>query len=100
MSELNRRRFLALSAGAGSALALAACGGTSKAPTAAPAGGNGGASDSGPKTTGSFWNGWTGSDGTTAQAMVDAFNKVNPNVQVKMNVFQWADFFQKLPAAV
>jgi multiple sugar transport system substrate-binding protein len=100
MSELNRRRFLALSAGAGSALALAACGGTSKAPQSAPAGGNGGASYSGPSVTLAFWNGWTGSDGETAQAMVDQFNKANPNVQVKMNVFQWADFFTKLPAAV
>jgi multiple sugar transport system substrate-binding protein len=94
MSELNRRRFLALSAGAGSALALAACGGTSKAPQSAPAGGNGGASYSGPSVTLAFWNGWTGSDGETAQAMVDQFNKANPNVQVKMN------FFTKLPAAV
>jgi multiple sugar transport system substrate-binding protein len=32
--------------------------------------------------------------------MVDQFNKANPNVQVQMNVYQWADFFQKLPAAV
>ncbi|WP_433363359.1 ABC transporter substrate-binding protein [Actinoplanes sp. CA-142083] len=100
MSDLTRRRFLALSGGAGTALALAACGGTSKAPQAAPAGGNGGASYSGPSVTLAFWNGWTGSDGETAQAMVDQFNKANPNVQVKMNVFQWADFFTKLPAAV
>ncbi|WP_433305895.1 ABC transporter substrate-binding protein [Actinoplanes sp. CA-030573] len=99
-SAFSRRRFLALTGGAGSALALAACGGTSTKPTAAPAGGNGGASYSGPNVTVSFWNGWTGSDGQTAQAMVDQFNKDNPNVQVKMNVFQWADFFTKLPAAV
>src|SRR3954462_8571694 len=92
-TEWNRRRFLALTGGTGSALALAACGGTSKAPTAAPAGGNGGASYSGPKVTVSFWNGWTGSDGQTAQKMVDQFNQENPSVQVKMNVFQWADFF-------
>ena len=100
MTDVTRRRFLALSGAAGSALAVAACGGTSKAPTAAPAGGNGGASYSGPNVTISFWNGWTGSDGQTAQAMVDQFNKANPNVQVKMNVFQWEDFFTKLPAAV
>jgi multiple sugar transport system substrate-binding protein len=98
-NDFSRRRFLALAGGAGSALALAACGGTSKAPTA-PTGGNGGASYSGAKVTLAFWNGWTGSDGATAQKMVDEFNAANPNVQVKMNVFQWADFFQKLPAAV
>jgi multiple sugar transport system substrate-binding protein len=99
-SAVNRRRFLTIAGGAGSAALLAACGGTSKAPTAAPAGGNGGASYSGPNVTINFWNGWTGSDGQTAQQMVDEFNKANPNIQVKMNVFQWADFYQKLPAAV
>ncbi|GAA0576009.1 extracellular solute-binding protein [Paractinoplanes ferrugineus] len=98
--SLSRRRFLVLTGGAGTAAALAACGGTSQAPTAAPAGGNGGASYSGPNVTINFWNGWTGSDGETAQKMVDEFNKANPGVQVKMNVFQWADFYQKLPAAV
>src|SRR3954470_3734823 len=98
-SDLTRRRFLALTGSAGAAAALAACGGTSP-PPAAPAGGNGGASYSGPAVTIQFWNGWTGSDGATAQKMVDQFNTANPNIQVKMNVFQWADFFTKLPAAV
>lgn len=100
MSPMNRRRFLSLSAAAGSAAALAACGGTSTKPQAAPVGGNGGASYSGPNVTINFWNGWTGSDGTTAQKIIDQFNKENPNVQVKMSTFQWTDFFKKLPAAV
>ncbi|GAA2576411.1 hypothetical protein GCM10010435_60650 [Winogradskya consettensis] len=99
-SDLSRRRFLALTGSAGAAAALAACGGTSTPPNTAPVGGNGGASYSGPAVTIQFWNGWTGSDGATAQKMVDQFNKDNPNVQVKMSVFQWTDFFQKLPAAV
>src|SRR3954468_8973797 len=99
-SPFSRRRFLALTGGAGSARALAACGGTSKAPTGAPAGGNGGASYSGPNVTISFWNGWTGSDGQAPQKMVDQFNQGHPSDPVQMNGFQWADFYQKLPAAV
>ena len=47
-----------------------------------------------------FWNGWTGADGDYAKKMVAQFNKENPKVKVTMNVYQWADFFQKLPAAV
>lgn len=96
---LSRRRFLALTGGVGSAMALAACGGTSTPPTA-PAGGNGGASYNGPKVQIAFWNGFTGSDGQTAQKMVDQFNAATPNIHVQMNVYRWEDFFSKLPAAV
>jgi multiple sugar transport system substrate-binding protein len=98
-SPMSRRGFLALSGGIGSAMALAACGGT-KTPPSAPAGGNGGATYTGPKVTISFWNGFTGSDGATAKKMIDQFNAATPNIHVDMNVYQWADLFQKLPAAV
>lgn len=97
---LSRRRFLALSGGVGSALALAACGGTKTPPQGAPAGGNGGDTYTGPKVSIAFWNGFTGSDGDTAKKMVDQFNAATPNIHVDMNVYQWADFFTKLPAAV
>jgi multiple sugar transport system substrate-binding protein len=98
---LSRRRFLAVSGGAGAAALLAACGGTSS-PTAAqaPAGGNGGSAYTGPNVTLAFWNGFTGGDGTYIKKIVDDFNKATPNVKVTMNVYQWADFFQKVPAAV
>jgi multiple sugar transport system substrate-binding protein len=97
---LSRRRFLALSGGVGSALALAACGGTKTAPAGAPAGGNGGATYTGPKVGITFWNGFTGSDGQTAKKMIDQFNAATPNIHVDMNIYRWEDFFQKLPAAV
>jgi multiple sugar transport system substrate-binding protein len=101
-TSLTRRGFLGTVGALGGALALAACGGKSTPPGAAGATGSaaGGASYSGPAVKLAFWNGWTGADGDFAKKMVDQFNKANPNVQVQMNVYQWADFFQKLPAAV
>ncbi len=98
--HVTRRGFLALAGGAGAGLALAACGGTSTPPNAAAAGGNGGATYKGPKVTITFWNGFTGSDGDTAKKMIDQFNAATPNIHVNMNIYQWADLFQKLPAAV
>jgi multiple sugar transport system substrate-binding protein len=32
--------------------------------------------------------------------MIQQFNSETKNIKINMNVFQWADFFQKLPAAV
>ena len=81
--------------------ALAACGGSKTPPAAtAPAGGNGGATYTGPNVTVKFWNGFTGADGVGIKQIVDKFNSENPKIKVEMNVYQWADFFQKLPAAV
>jgi multiple sugar transport system substrate-binding protein len=99
-ADLSRRGFLAIAGGAGSALALAACGGGSGGSDQKPTGGNGGATYKGPKVTIKFWNGWTGSDGETAKTMIDQFNSATPNIHVDMSIFQWKDFFQKLPAAV
>jgi multiple sugar transport system substrate-binding protein len=99
---LSRRGFLGAAGALGGALALAACGGKSSPPGAAGATGSAAAGNSytGPAVKLSFWNGWTGADGDFAKKMVSQFNTANPNVQVQMNVYQWADFFQKLPAAV
>jgi multiple sugar transport system substrate-binding protein len=98
---LSRRGLFALGGGLGLAAALAGCGGTSAPPGTGPqTGGNGGASYSGPKVTLNFWNGFTGGDGKYISKIVSDFNAKNPNIVVKMNVYQWTDFFQKLPAAV
>lgn len=99
---LSRRGFLGAAGALGGALALAACGGQSKPPGAAggPTGAAAGGSYTGPKVTLSFWNGWTGADGDYAKKMVNQFNAATPNVKVNMNVFQWTDLFQKMPAAV
>ena len=100
--SVTRRGFLGTVGAVGGALALAACGGKSTPPGAGGPTGSaaGGASYSGPAVKLAFWNGWTGADGDYAKQMISQFNKANPNVQVQMNVYQWADFFQKLPAAV
>jgi multiple sugar transport system substrate-binding protein len=100
-SALSRRGLLSLGGGLGLTAALAACGGSKTPPAAtAPAGGNGGATYTGPNVTVKFWNGFTGADGVGIKQIVDKFNSENPKIKVEMNVYQWADFFQKLPAAV
>ena len=98
---LTRRNVLSAGGAIGGTLLLAACGGSNKAPQqGAVTGGGGGATYKGPKVTISFWNGWTGADGDVAKKMIAQFNQETSNVQVNMNVSQWADFFKKLPAAV
>jgi multiple sugar transport system substrate-binding protein len=101
-AQMTRRGFLGAAGALGGALALAACGGNSTPPGAAADTGSGaaGTSYNGPKVTLAFWNGWTGADGDFAKQMVNEFNRSHPKIQVQMNVYQWADFFQKLPAAV
>ena len=59
--------------------ALAACGGSKTPPAAtAPAGGNGGATYTGPNVTVKFWNGFTGADGVGIKQIVDNFNSRTP----------------------
>jgi multiple sugar transport system substrate-binding protein len=100
-SGLSRRGLLSLGGGMGLMAALAACGGSKTPPAAsAPAGGNGGATYNGPNVTVKFWNGFTGADGVGIKQIVDKFNSENPKIKVEMNTYQWADFFQKMPAAV
>ena len=102
---LNRRQFLGLGVGAGAGLLLAACGG-SKTP---PGTGGGQASNelfgtgadySGPNVKLAFWNGFTGGDGPFMRKMVQQFNSEHQNINVSMNVLQWADFYPKVPTAV
>jgi multiple sugar transport system substrate-binding protein len=103
-APMTRRGFLGAAGVIGGAAALAACGGKSKPGAAGGAGdtcsGAAGTAYNGPKVSLAFWNGWTGADGDFAKQMIAQFNKENPKIHVQMNVYQWADFFQKLPAAV
>jgi multiple sugar transport system substrate-binding protein len=97
--HLSRRGLLGLGAALGVGAAVSACGGGSSA-------GPGAAADlaegpyEGPKVTLNFWNGFTGGDGPYMQQMVEAFNKEHENIEVKMNVLRWADFYSKVPNAV
>ncbi|MEO6502225.1 MAG: ABC transporter substrate-binding protein [Jatrophihabitantaceae bacterium] len=99
---LSRRGFMGAAGAVGGALALAACGGKSTPPGAAggPTASGAGTAYNGPNVNLAFWNGWTGADGDYAKKMVTQFNSETKNIKVNMNVFQWADFYQKMPAAV
>lgn len=94
----SRRHFLGLAAATGAGAALAGCGGTST-PEQSDSFGSGKTYD-GPKVSLAFWNGFTGGDGPFMQDMVEQFNADNPNITVKMNVLQWADYYSKVSNAV
>ena len=97
-SGLSRRRFLLLSAGSVAAL-VTGCGGedvTDKPGVGSFEGGD----YTGPALELAYWNGFTGGDGPTMQALVEEFNSAEENIDAKMTTIEWADFYQKLPAAV
>lgn len=102
-SALTRRTFMTLTSLAGAGVALSACGGGTKVgagQAGAPDTGSGGTDYTGPAVELAFWNGFTGGDGDVIKKIVSEFNAQATNVKVTMNIYQWADLFQKLPAAV
>ncbi len=92
-SPLSRRRFLGIAAGVGAAAGLAACSGGG-----GPAGS--GETYAGPKVDLDFWNGFTGGDGPVMKKLVQKFNSKHKNITVKMTVYEWASYYEKVPAAV
>ena len=98
---LTRRRFVIMSAGA---LLLAGCGGNGdEAATGTGAGetvSEAAKTYDGPRVNLQFWNGFTGGDGPFMRDMVRQFNREHENINVKMVVHQWADYYQKVPQAV
>jgi len=102
----SRRRRLALASfSVVAGLALAACGGGVTPEEAAQGGGAAEAPEftgeyDGPPVDLAYWNGFTGGDGPFMQGLVDQFNEEHPNISVVSNTIQWADFYQRLPAAV
>ena len=103
-TPFTRRNFLALGGSAATVAALAACGGGKSAADAA-----GGANKpkstfsgtySGPAVTLSYWNGFTGGDGPFMKKMVADFMKENPKIKVTENTVEWAQYYQRMPAAV
>jgi multiple sugar transport system substrate-binding protein len=98
----SRRRFLGVGAGAAAAAGLAACGGGKSADDAAggePKGEFTGGYD-GPEVTLSYWNGFTGGDGPFMKQMVADFMKEFPKIKVRSNTIEWAQYYQRMPAAV
>lgn len=53
--------------------------------------------DTGEKTVITFWNGFTGSDQATLEALVEEYNETNDkNIYVEMNIMPWDSLYQKL----
>src|SRR5688572_28785027 len=100
---LTRRNLLGLGLGAGAA-ALAACAGGKSADEAAGGGGQPEetfkAGYEGPVITLSYWNGFTGGDGPFMKKLVADFMKENPKITIKSNTVEWAQYYQRMPAAV
>ena len=102
----SRRRRLALgSVSVVAGLALAACGGGVTPEEAAQGGGAADAPEftgeyDGPDVELAYWNGFTGGDGPFMQEMVEKFMEEHPTITVVPNTIQWADFYQRVPAAV
>ncbi len=54
----------------------------------------------GDQVTLTFWNGFTGGDRPTYEALVQQFNDSHPNIKVEMDIQPWDTLTQKLPAAL
>jgi multiple sugar transport system substrate-binding protein len=94
---LSRRGFLFAG---GSAALLAGCGGGQGVGGSTETGGGEFTGEyDGPAVTLDYWNGFTGGDGPTMQAMLERFNSGQQSITAKNNTMEWADFYQRLPAA-
>jgi multiple sugar transport system substrate-binding protein len=98
------RRGLIVGGAALAGLTLTGCGGGKSAKdaaggAAAPSTTFGGKYD-GPQVTLSYWNGFTGGDGPFMKKMVADFMKENPKISVTANTVEWAQYYQRMPAAV
>ena len=102
--HLSRRGFLGMGVLAGAGVVLGGCGGGTSTPPGAGGAQKGafGTGDTyeGPAVTLAFWNGFTGGDGPFMRKMVEQFNSEHENIDVKMNVLQWGDYYSKVPNAV
>jgi multiple sugar transport system substrate-binding protein len=101
--QLTRRKFVHIAAGVGAAIFLPGCGGESGEELVEEGAGTTTAAAStydGPPVDLQFWNGFTGGDGPFMRDMVKKFNGEHQNINVKMVVQQWGDYYQKVPQAV
>ena len=96
-TSLGRRGFLL--AGGTAALATGCGGGQGTGSAPQTSGGDFTGEYEGPAISLDYWNGFTGGDGPTMQAMLKRFNGEQENITVKNNTMEWADFYQRLPAA-
>ena len=103
-TSLSRRTLLGGALGlAATAAGLSACspGSTSRPGQEASVSGGGGSEGyDGPPVSLAFWNGLTGGDGPIMRKLISQFNSEHANIKVTMTAIAWAEYFQKLPAAV
>ncbi|WP_437774977.1 ABC transporter substrate-binding protein [Sorangium sp. So ce1097] len=95
------RRALLAGVGATAGLLLLGCRGEPvdvRQQAAIAAGGSRGYA--GPAIELAFWTGFTGGDRGPMERLIARFNREHDNIAVRMGVTRWADFYQKLPAAV
>lgn len=100
-SSITRRGLLGGALGA-AAIGLSACGPGSAGPPGqvAPSGDGGAEGYDGPPVELAYWNGLTGGDGPIMRKLTDQFTKENPNITIKTQSIEWAEYYQKVPAAV
>ena len=99
-TAFTRRSFLAIGLGTTAALVTGCGGGKGVGDTGNKAGvGSFKGKYAGPPITLSYWNGFTGGDGPAMSALVKRFNDENKSITIKPNTIEWADFYQRLPAA-
>jgi multiple sugar transport system substrate-binding protein len=97
--SMSRRGFLGVAA-VGTLGFLAGCGGGKGAgDTGAQGVGGFTGTYEGPAIDLAYWNGFTGGDGPAMQALVKKFNAEDKKITIKPNTIEWADFYQRLPAA-
>lgn len=103
-TTFNRRSLLGGALGlAATAAGLSACSpGSAGTPgqEQSVAGEGGSEGYDGPNVELAFWNGLTGGDGPIMRKLISQFNSEHANIKVTMTAIAWADYFQKLPAAV
>lgn len=92
-----RRQVLGWGAGVGSTVLLAGCGSaTPQVDTGPPFEGG----YDGPPLQIEYWTGFTGGDGPSMRQLVADFNDSQDLITVRMNVVQWAQYYQRTIAAV
>ena len=99
-SAFTRRRFLSIGAVTTAALVTGCGEGQGVGGTDEEGVGGFSGQYEGPPLTLDYWNGFTGGDGPAMTALVKSFNSEEKNITMKANTIEWADFYQRLPAAV
>ena len=94
------RRTTWTAAVAAGLLALTACGGGQGAGPQQAESADFTGEYTGPEVTLSYWNGFTGGDGPFMEDLVKKFMDEHDNIKIESNTIQWADFYQRVPAAV